>query len=324
MHDIVEYRYYLRDTRCRPKDLDYVIARARGACDAHPSRDTIEITSHGGTPMIAESARPRSLAYAWWKEITTVGPDTGGPWPAARVSISVTVPLAAVLAVGNPDWAGYAVFGSLSSVYGKQYGYSDRMRAQLGAGAALTISMLLGTITGIAGPGSIWTVAAMSAMSVLGLLITRCLGWLPVPSLFLVFATGTISSSQHAWGDVVDAFVIAVLAALFGVAIGQIGRLFPGRRPKIITAPRLTPLRDVFGAAGARTQMLQYARRRRYRDRPRPRSPGTGPPFPPPSQSLGRPSKRSSDALPFEFSERPSASGSASSSSRCNLRRGFS
>lgn len=25
VHDIVEYRYYLRDTRCRPKDLDYLI-----------------------------------------------------------------------------------------------------------------------------------------------------------------------------------------------------------------------------------------------------------------------------------------------------------
>jgi hypothetical protein len=208
--------------------------------------------------MIAEPTRLRSLAVAWWREIITVSPHTGGPWSAVRVSISVTVPLAAVLVIGKPEWAGYAVFGSLNSVYGKQYGYSDRMRAQLGAGSALTIAVLLGVITGIPGPGSIWAIAAMSVMSMLGFVVARCFGWLPIPSLFLVFATGTISSSQHVWGDVVEALVVAVLAALFGVSVGQSGRLFPASRPKT-TAPQPMALRALWDAAGVRALMLQYA-----------------------------------------------------------------
>ncbi len=118
---------------------------------------------------------------------------------------------------------------------------------------------LLGTITGIAWPGPLWAIPAMSAMSVLGFLLTRCRGWLPVPSLFLVFATGTVSSSQHVWGDVVDAVVIASAAALLGVAIGQIGRLIPKSRRKNRTAPQLSPLHDVLRAAGVRAELVQYA-----------------------------------------------------------------
>jgi hypothetical protein len=116
---------------------------------------------------------------------------------ALQVGICVTLPLAVLLAIGQPDLAAYAVFGSLSSVYGSRFGRHDRMRAQLGTGAALTLAVVLGTVAGIPGPGSLWAIAAMAVMSVLGLLITRRFGWLPVPSLFLVLATGTISAASH-------------------------------------------------------------------------------------------------------------------------------
>lgn len=205
------------------------------------------------------ASRFRSVLRAWWEEITTFAPSTGGRWHALRVSAAVTVPLSVLLALGHPELTSHSVFGALSSVYGNSYRPRDRMRAQLGAGAALTAAVSLGAVVGVAGPASAWSVLLMSILSVAGYLMTRRFGWLPVPSLFLVFAAGTTSFIPRDWEGAGIAFCIAALSALFGVLIGQSGILFPRARAKTVAAPRPTPLRRIFRAPGARTQMLQYA-----------------------------------------------------------------
>lgn len=200
-----------------------------------------------------------SFIGAWWQEITTFAPDTGGRWHALRVSVAVTVPLSLLLALGHPELTSHAVFGALSSVYGKNYAPPARLRAQLGAAVAMTAAVTLGAVVGVAGPASAWSVVLMSLLSVAGYLMTRRFGWLPVPSLFLVFAAGTTSFIPRDWAGVGTAFCLAALSSLFGVLLGQTGALFPAKRSKTGAAPHSTPLRKIVGAPGAQTQMLQYA-----------------------------------------------------------------
>ena len=206
-----------------------------------------------------DSARSHGLLRGWWEEIATFAPDPGGHWNALRVSVAVTAPLSVLLALGHPELTSHAVFGALSSAYGKKYAAHDRLRAQLGAGAALTAAVTLGAIVGVAGPASAWSVVLMSLLSLAGYLMTRRFGWLPVPSLFLVFAAGTTSFIPHDWGGVLVAFCLSAISAVFGAVVGQSGMLFPGARSLTVAAPLPTPLKKIFGAPGARTQMLQYA-----------------------------------------------------------------
>jgi hypothetical protein len=208
-------------------------------------------------PTGDKPSSPASFTRQWWTELITVRPYDAQHWGALQVGICVTLPLAVLLAIGRPDLAAYAVFGSLSSVYGSRFGRYDRMRAQLGTGAALTLAVVLGTVAGIPGPGSLWAIAAMAVISVLGLLITRGFGWLPVPSLFLALATGTISAASHTWGDVPVAFGIAASAALFGALMGQLSLAL--RRGMIVQpAPSEIPLSQVLRSPGIGAELTYY------------------------------------------------------------------
>ncbi len=211
--------------------------------------------------MTADSRSQAShrLLRDWWHEVTTIRPSSGAPWAAIRVGIAVTVPLAVLLAIGRPDWTAYAVFGSISTVYSKHDDYAARFRAQAGTGLTLTLAVVLGIVAGILGPGSFWAVAAMTILSVLGYLLAREFGWLPVPSLFMVFAAGAISSYQHAWSDLPIAIVLSALAALFGAGLGQLGRLVPKSGRGKVAEPLRTPLRDLLSAPGVRIDMASYA-----------------------------------------------------------------
>jgi hypothetical protein len=202
--------------------------------------------------------RRRRLLREWWTEIVTVRPHHGAHWPALRVGIAVTVPLAALLLAGRPEWTPYAVFGSLGAVYGKHHDYPARLRAQTGVSLALMIAIILGTVVGILTPGSLWAVAMMTAMSVLGYLLSQTLGWLPVPALFLVFAMGTISSYQHTWSDLPIAVIVSALAALLAIAVGQLGRLLPkSPRDKLPATPRV-PLRALWATPRLWVELAAY------------------------------------------------------------------
>ena len=199
------------------------------------------------------------FAAAWWGEVVRVAPHGHAHWPALRVGISVTAPLAIAVGVGHVGWAPYAVFGAIASAYGKQLDYGERLRAQVETGAALTAAVVLGTAVGVIAPASWLAVLAMAAASVSGLLLTATRGWLPVPSLFLVFAVGTLSSYRHRASDLVLALVLASAAAGLAVALGQVGRrLTTSRRPRSAAPPR-EQLRSVLRRPGARADALVHA-----------------------------------------------------------------
>ncbi|MFC4614592.1 FUSC family protein [Cellulomonas algicola] len=207
-------------------------------------------------PDAPRRARARQALSSLRRELLTVGPHGHAHWPAIRVGLSVTVPLVACLALGHPGWTPFATFGAMCSVYGKQLDYAARARLQAGTGLALVAAVVAGTAAGVVAPGSLLAVATMAVFSALGCVLARVLGWSPVPSLFLVFAVGTLSSYAHPASDLVPAVVLPTAAAALAVALGQVGRWLPTSRRPRVPAPAPSPLR---AALASRTVVVDVA-----------------------------------------------------------------
>lgn len=209
--------------------------------------------------MAAGAREVRAFGGDLWREATSVHPDPGGARAAFRVAIAVTVPLAAIYLSGHPELTAYAAFGSLSSVYGKKFDYRDRLVAGLGAGAMLVLAVEAGTLAGIIAAGSLVSVIVMMLVSILGVIVSRWRGWLPIPSLFLVFASGTIGSVPHHPRDLLIGGLIAVAAAVFGVLLGQLGRMLPARyRRQTTVTPTVVPLRALAASHGIGSQVFTH------------------------------------------------------------------
>ena len=164
-----------------------------------------------------------------WSEIISIRPHDRAHWPAARVAIAVTVPLALLVAFSQQEWTAFAAFGAMSAIHSRSADYGKRLRDQCGVGLCMVGSVFLGTLIGILAPASYAAVIVMSALSGFGFVLARRFGWMPIPSLFMVFAAGTLSSYGHPWPALIIGTLIALGSALFGIALGQVGRPFRAR-----------------------------------------------------------------------------------------------
>jgi hypothetical protein len=211
-------------------------------------------------PTGTRSARfPRAASFArrWWAELVTVHPHRGQHWGAAQVGLSVVVPLVLVVILGRVELSAYAAFGALSSVYGGRRGRRDRLRAQVVVGAALTLAVVLGVVASSAPGTAESSVLACVLVSGAGVLVSRTLGYLPVPSLFLVLAAGTVSAAPHTWSDLPVAAAVAALAATFGVVVGQLSLGFQRDVAPALPAPAV-PLGTALAVPGARSELVFY------------------------------------------------------------------
>jgi hypothetical protein len=72
---------------------------------------------------------------------------------ATRASIAVVFPLIVLVAAGRIDWAAYASFGAMTSLYGRGEPYRLRARTVSVAAACLLVSIALGLTMAVTGAG---------------------------------------------------------------------------------------------------------------------------------------------------------------------------
>jgi hypothetical protein len=172
----------------------------------------------------------------------------------------MAVPLLIVWRLDHLDWTLFVAFGAFTAVYGRHQTYRDRARMQLGAGLAIVASITLGTAVGTVAPGSFLAVAAMMLVSAAGYLLSRKNGWLPVGSIFVVFAVGATSAFAQPISSIPVAFILCALSMLFAVGLGQAGRLFPaGREAPKAPAPRALSWTALFADHRVRVDLVRFA-----------------------------------------------------------------
>lgn len=172
--------------------------------------------------MVIGPRRMVRRAHLGAREVLRLGPRGEEHWGAIQVGVAVTVPLALLVALGRPDLVSFAVFGALGSVYGKDAEPMARLLQQSVTGVLMVLAVGVGVLAGAPGAPTIVAVAASGAVSLVGLLLTRCTGWMPVPSLFLVFATGTIVSLHLPSTRLPLALAVATGSALFALVVGAL------------------------------------------------------------------------------------------------------
>lgn len=164
------------------------------------------------------------------RDLVGLRPAPGSHRVALRAGLSVLVPQLAVLALGHPEWSPYAAFGAFASLYGRNHVHLSRLVMQASAGAALTLSVVLGVLAGAA-PGRDWvTVLGAAGVAAAGAAVATRQDWHPPGPLFVVFAFGAVASAPHHLGDVPVATAVAGLSAAFAVLVGNVGGYLRRRR----------------------------------------------------------------------------------------------
>lgn len=171
-------------------------------------------------------------------ELLRVQPTPGAHRVALRAGLSVGVPLLAVLLLGRPAWTSYAVFGAFTSLYGRNHVHLSRAAMQASAGAALTVSVVLGVLAGSADSRDWLAVAGCCVVAGLGTLLASVQDWHPPGPLFLVFAFGAVASAPHDLGEAPVAAAVCVASVLFSLLVGNAGALL---RRQVSLPTRLAP-----------------------------------------------------------------------------------
>ncbi len=158
--------------------------------------------------------------------------EQGAHRVALRAGVSVLVPLLAVLAVDRPDWSLYAAFGAFTALYGRNHVHLSRAAMQASAGAALTVSVVLGVLVGSLESRAWAAVPVAAVIAALGAVLAAAQDWHPPGPIFLVFGFGAVASVPHAVADVPAAVAVAGLSSLFALLVGNLGSFFRRRKSR--------------------------------------------------------------------------------------------
>ncbi|WP_188534827.1 FUSC family protein [Kocuria dechangensis] len=141
--------------------------------------------------------------------------------PAARIALSVAVPLVAVMAAGRADLAIYVAFGAFTSIYARLEPTRARARHQSQAGVLLTLCVALGAL--LSGAPEAVVLAVTAVLAGLGAMAAAYWTLRPAGSVFFIFAVGAIGSLEDA-APVWQAAALAAASAGFSVALGLASR----------------------------------------------------------------------------------------------------
>ena len=203
----------------------------------------------------APAARPAVLPRP--RDFVRLGPHDGAHVPAARVAVSVVLPLVVLAATGHLAWAPYAVFGAFASAFGRGLPVGPRLRMQLEAGAVLVACVVLGAVLSTSGADVVLVVVVIAAVAGVGSLIADVRRWAPPGPLFPVFGLGVCAFLPAASSSVGVAAVVAPASLLVALAASAAALLLPSGRRRdraartraVVTTPALDRRRALLHAA---------------------------------------------------------------------------
>ncbi|MEE2523582.1 FUSC family protein [Pseudarthrobacter sp. J75] len=151
-----------------------------------------------------------------------LGPADNDRLSAARVAISVAVPVLVLLALGRPDLTLYAVFGGLTAMYGRNEPHQLRLRHQLQASLVLVSGLAVGVFLAVNHIHSWGLVLVEALLAGVGSLYSDRVRLKPNGPFFGILALGACASVPAGVPFHV-AVLIGAASAGFSILVGFAG-----------------------------------------------------------------------------------------------------
>ncbi|MCL3819768.1 FUSC family protein [Aeromicrobium wangtongii] len=174
------------------------------------------------------------------QDLRRIGPGVLNGPTAAKVGVSVAVPLLALMATDHLEWSAFCAFGAFAAVYGRALTRRARARQQAQAGAALVVAVTVGTIAALSAHPTFWIVVGGSITAMLMAVLADVADWKPGGGLFALFGFAVCATQADAsWSTVLIAAALSTATAAFATAVGCLGPAGTAPAPDHRLAERL-------------------------------------------------------------------------------------
>ncbi|MGW0893710.1 FUSC family protein [Saccharopolyspora sp. NPDC002578] len=157
-------------------------------------------------------------------------------WPAARALLALAVPLAVLLLIDRLDLLPGAVFGALSSVYGRTEPYYRHARTLGAVAVGMVLAVAVGDVIAVFAGGTPWHEAvALAATALVGAAATVLCAAVkvgPPGGLIFAFAVGACAHLPLVAADLGPHLAAAALCAAFAWIVNVTGAAVIGLAPQ--------------------------------------------------------------------------------------------
>ncbi|TFC35492.1 FUSC family protein [Cryobacterium sp. TMT2-42-4] len=145
---------------------------------------------------------------------------------ASRASIAVVVPLVVLVLLGRIDWAAYASFGAMTSLYGRSEPYRIRARTVSVAAVFLLVSVAAGLVMSVAEATLPALVLGLLLVITAGILLASTYGLFPGTPIFFVFAYLVCAQVPAPVDEMLPRLLVAVASAALAWLLTMSGWAF--------------------------------------------------------------------------------------------------
>nr|WP_052542721.1 FUSC family protein [Cryobacterium roopkundense] len=132
---------------------------------------------------------------------------------ATRASVSVALPLVVLLLTDHLDWAAYAAFGAMTSLFGRNEPYRVRLRTVTVAGVLMLSFIALGLVLAVAQASLLVLTLGLVVVISLGIVVASTAGLFPATPIFFVFGYAVVAQVPTPGEEFWPRLLVAVAAA---------------------------------------------------------------------------------------------------------------
>ncbi|KFF60019.1 hypothetical protein JF66_07225 [Cryobacterium sp. MLB-32] len=144
---------------------------------------------------------------------------------ATRAAVSVALPLVVLLLTGHLDWAAYAAFGAMTSLFGRNEPYRIRVRTVTVAGLLMLVIIAGGLVLAVSQASLLILALGLVVVITLGILVASTAGLFPATPIFFVFGYAVVAQVPTPGDEFWVRLLVAVAAAAFAWLLSMSGWL---------------------------------------------------------------------------------------------------
>ncbi|MDH6237949.1 FUSC family protein [Cryobacterium sp. CG_9.6] len=144
---------------------------------------------------------------------------------ASRAALAVALPLIILLLTDHLDWAAYAAFGAMTSLFGRNEPYRVRMRTVTVAALLMLAFIMCGLVLAVVQASLVGLTVGLVIVLAVSMVMASTAGLFPATPVFFVFGYAVVAQLPTPEAELWPRFFVAVAAAGFAWALTMSGWL---------------------------------------------------------------------------------------------------